>query len=138
MPVIEPSRKPIDVARYLARAQADDEQIEGSLVADLGLPESEAQDLVEHNAMLLQHERWAGQAELAQWLWDVGQGVRGSAINNGQMNVGMALAYQHLGWARDGKIAKIAKGLSQAARNRATTKQARARGQSLGPTGVAR
>lgn len=138
-PLREPtSREPIDVARYLARAQCDDEAIEGALVADLGMAEFEAQELIAGNAMELQHQRWAGQADLAQWLWDIGHGIRGSKLSSAQLSTGVHLAYQHLGWARDGRADKVTKGLQQAARNRATTKQGRATGTKLGPTGVAR
>lgn len=108
----------------LAEVQCDDAQIAGALAVECGLPLADADAVVSALSERLQAARWAAQARMAEYLWSVAKGEAGRTLNGAQIQVATALAWQHLGWSREGRVDALRSALRQAERDRAKARRA--------------
>lgn len=105
-------------ARDLARMQAEDEEIVGALVEDLGVDEARAAKMTTGDAALsLLRARQAGKASLRERVWQLAHGdVALSKTNGAQLAALQALLRAHVGHGESFDAAQLRDYLADAKR----------------------
>lgn len=106
---------PATRARELAQAQASDHAIMAALQRDCGLTRAQATDWFAQHTELVNTERHAARADLAERVWRAGKGEE--VLEQGQIAMLRSLAYQYLGWTPNGVDHEVRKHYEKAERN---------------------
>ena len=108
-----------ELVRKWARAQAEDQEIEGALVVHCKMAPGDAAAYVKRNEGQFQLQRWDGRREAREWMYDTMRSPDGCKLNGAQISILGLFMRAHCGHSSEGVDTKIRKIIEKAEREKA-------------------